>query len=76
MFSISATIILLNKVSGISEKNKCYINTLSSPSTIKLPLRFIIKVVKSSFYGSYQHCGMMDKTSKKFSTGPFSLGEI
>lgn len=28
---------------------KCYINTLSSPSTIQLPLLFIAKVMKSTF---------------------------
>lgn len=58
------------------KKAKCYINTLTSPSSIKLPLLFIIKAVKSAFYGSYQHYGMRDKASTKFSVGPFSLGEI
>lgn len=57
-------------------KAKCYINTLTSPSTIKLPLVFIIKVVKSAFYGRYQNYGMRDKTSTKISIALFSLGEI
>lgn len=55
---------------------KCYINTLTSPSTIQHPLLFTAKVMKSALHGSFQHCGMKGKTSTKFSTGPFSLDDI
>lgn len=57
-------------------ESKCYINTLTSPSTLQLPLLFIAKIVKSALHGSFHHCGMKGKTSTKFSTGSFSLGEI
>lgn len=60
---------------NMREANRC-INTLTSPSTIQLPLLFMAKVMKSALHGSFQHCGMKAQTFTKSSTGPFPLGEI
>jgi len=75
MLTISVALILLENVAGIWEKNKCYINILTSPSPITLSLLFIKKVVNSAFYSSCQYPGMRD-ILRIFSIGPFSVGEI